>query len=110
MKTVDQVSRGVASFYDVAIRPSLEGWKAIAYGVAVGRIAASLPRLVDQYAPLLTPLGILKDGMIDIEGLAAEMRTQMDKSGGKLTIPILGDAFTFGSGDIDNLLSHIERA
>ena len=110
MKTVDQVARGVASFYDVEIRPSLTGWKGIAYGVAVGRVTANLPRLVEQYAPVLSPLGILVDGKIDAEGLATELRKQMEKSEGKLTVPIMGDVFTFTPSDVDALMRHIERA
>ena len=110
MKTVDQVSRGVANFFDTEVRPSLSGWKAIAYGVAVGRIAKGLPRLMEQYAAILVPLGIVEDGMVDVEGLAAELRSQMEKSGGELTIPIMGDAFTFKPHDVDSLARHIERA
>ena len=110
MKTVDQISRGVANFYDAEVRPSLSGWKQIAYGIAIGRAAANAPQMVEQYAPILSPLGILKDGMIDAEGLAAELRQQMEKSGGKLSIPVLGDVFTFTPTDVDSLMRHIERA
>lgn len=110
MKTVDQVARGLASFYDVEIRPSLAGWKGIAYGVAIGRIAAGLPRLVEQYAPVLSPLGILVEGKIDAEGLATELRKQMEKGEGKLTVQLMGDTFTFTPSDVDALMRHIERA
>ena len=110
MKTVDQVARGLASFYDVEIRPSLAGWKGIAYGVAVGRVAAGMPKLVEQYAPVLSPLGILVDGKIDAEGLATELRKQMEKSEGKLTVQLMGDSFTFTPRDVDSLMRHIERA
>lgn len=110
MKTVDQVSRGVANFFDTEIRPSLSGGKGILYGIAVGRVAANAPQIINQYAAILTPLGIYKDGMIDVEGLAAELKKQMDKSGGTLSIPIMGDVFRFGAGDVDALVRHIERA
>lgn len=110
MKTVDQISRGAANFFDEEVRPALSGWKSIAYGVAVGRALASLPQIVEQYAPILSPLGILKDGMIDAEGLAAELRTQMSKSGGKLVIPLIKDEFAFTPEDVDSLMRHIERA
>jgi hypothetical protein len=110
MKTVDQVSRGVANFYDTEVRPSLSGWKAIAYGIAVGRIAANAPNLIEQNAQILTMLGILKDGMIDVEGLAAELKGQMLKNGGSLDVPIVGDVFTFKPADVDSLVRHIERA
>ena len=110
MKTVDQVAHGIASFYDMEIRPSLAGWKGIAYGVAIGRIASGLPRLVEQYAPVLSPLGILVEGKIDAEGLATELRKQMERSDGKLTVQLMGDSFTFTASDVDALMRHIERA
>lgn len=110
MVTVDQISRGAAGFFDEEVRPALAAWKQIAYGLAVGRVLANLPQMVEQYASILSPLGILKDGMIDAEGLAAELRKQMEKSGGKLTIPILKDEFTFTAADVDSLMRHIERA
>jgi hypothetical protein len=55
-------------------------------------------------------LGILKDGMIDVEGLAAELKGQMLKNGGSLDVPIVGDVFTFKPADVDSLVRHIERA
>lgn len=109
MKTVDQVSRGVAHFYDTEVRPSLSGWKAIAYGVAIGRIASNMPSLIEQYAPILATLGLLKDGMIDVDGLAAELKQQMERNGGELTVPIIGDTFTFKPADVDTLVRCIER-
>ena len=110
MKSVDQVSRGVADFYDTEVRPSLSGWKAIAYGVAVGRIAANAPQLMAKYAGVLDALGVVKDGMVDVEGLAAELKSQMSRNGGELTVPIIGDVFTFKPADVDSLVRCIERA
>ena len=110
MKTVDQFSRGVANFFDAEVRPSLSGWKAIAYGIAVGRLAANAPQLLERYAPVLRAMGILRDGMIDVEGLGAELKEQMRKGDGELSIQIMGDAFTFKPSDVDTLLRHIERA
>lgn len=110
MKSVDQIARGVANFYDSEVRPSLSGGKQILYGIAVGRIAANAPKLIEQYAPILSPLGILQDGMIDAEGLATELRSQMARSGGELRLRIMGDEFAFKPHDVDNLLKHIERA
>ena len=110
MKTVDQISRGVASFFDAEVRPSLSGGKGILYGIAVGRIASNAPNLIAQYAPILSPLGILKDNMIDAEGLAAELRNQMTRSGGTLSVRIMGDEFIFKPQDVESLMRHIERA
>lgn len=110
MKSVDQVSRGVASFFDAEVRPSLSSGKGILYGIAVGRIAANAPNLVAQYAPILSPLGILQGDMIDAEGLATELRNQMARSGGTLSVRIMNDEFVFKPQDVDALMRHIERA
>ena len=110
MKSVEQVSRGVANFFDTEVRPSLSSGKQILYGIAVGRIAANAPKLIAQYAPILSPLGILQGDMIDAEGLAAELRSQMNRSGGTLTVRIMNDEFVFKPQDVDSLLRHIERA
>lgn len=110
MKSVDQVSRGVANFFDAEVRPSLSSGKAILYGIVVGRMAANAPQLINQYSAILSPLGILKDGMIDAEGLAAELKKQMERNGGTLSVPIMGDTFTFNANDVDSLMRHIERA
>lgn len=110
MKSVEQVSRGVANFYDAEVRPSLSGGKAILYGIAVGRVAANAPNLIEQYAAILAPLGILKDGKIDAEGLAAELRNQMNRNGGTMNVRIMADEFTFTPQDVDNLMRYIERA
>jgi hypothetical protein len=110
MRPVDQVSRGLAHFYDTEVRQSLSGWKAIAYGVGVARIASNMPNIISQYSALLTPLGIVRDGMVDVDGLAAELRSQMEKSGGTLVIPIMGDTFTFRPADVDTLVRCIERS
>lgn len=110
MKSVDQIARGAADFYDAEIRPSLPGAKGIIYGIAVGRAAANAPQLIDRYSAILLPLGIIKDGMIDAEGLATDLKKQMGKNGGVLNVRVFGDEFTFVPGDVDNLLKCIERA
>ena len=110
MKSVEQISRGVANFFDTEVRPSLSSGKQILYGIAVGRIAANAPKLVAQYAPILSPLGILQGDMIDAEGLAAELRNQMSRNNGTMTIRIMNDEFVFRPQDVDALMRHIERA
>lgn len=110
MKTVDQISRGVANFFDEEVRPSLSGGKAILYGIAVGRIAANAPQMIEQYATVLTALGILKDGELDAEGLSEELRSQMTRNGGTLSVNVLNDTFIFKPQDVDALMRHIERA
>ena len=104
MKPVDQVSRGVARFFDEEVRPSLSGGKAILYGIAVGRIASNAPAILSRYATILEPLAVVQ------EGLAAELKTQMQKNGGFMTVRIMQDEFTFKPQDVDALVRFIERA
>ena len=110
MKSIDQVARGVADYYDVVVRPTLTGGKAILYGLAVGRAASRAREIVGRYEDVLTMLGVYKDGMLDVEGLAAEMRAQMNKNGGVLIVPIGKDEFRFKPEDVDELVRHIEKA
>lgn len=58
-------------------------------------IAANAGQMIEQYAGPLGMLGIFKDGQIDVEGLAAELKRQMQSSGGALSVPIGSDVFTF---------------
>lgn len=110
MVTVDKISRGVANFFDTEVRPSLSGGKQILYGIIVGRAASNAPKLIEQYAPILSPLGILADGMIDADGLAAELRKEMARSGGQMIVRVMGDEFVFKPQDVDSLMRCIERA
>ena len=48
--------------------------------------------------------------MIDAEGLATELRNQMSRSGGTLTVRIMNDEFVFKPQDVDSLMRYIERA
>lgn len=110
MKPVDQVGRGVARFFDEEVRPSLSGGKAILYGIAVGRIASNAPAILSRYAAILEPLAVVQDNQVDVEGLAAELKTQMQKNGGFMTVRIMQDEFTFKPQDVDALVRCIERA
>ena len=100
----------MANFFDEEVRPSLPGGKQILYGIAVGRMASNMPKLMERYASVLAALGLIQDGKVDAEGLAAELRAQMAKSGGELRFDILGDTFVFKPHDVDALMRHVERA
>ena len=110
MIPVDQVGRGIAVFYDEEVKPSIPDWKGMMYGVVVGRVASRLPKLIAEYAQPLLALGLAGEDGLDVEGVAADIKSQMQKNGGVMIIPLMGDKMTLRGADIDALVRCIERA
>ena len=110
MATLQQVAAGVAHYYDVVVRPSISGAKGIVYGVAVGMAAAHPERIVGKYLPTLQALGIMsEDGTIDVGAVAVQLKDQMTKAGGRMTIQIGQDSMSFTPEDVDKLADQIDR-
>lgn len=111
MATVNQIAAGVAHFYDSEVRPSVSGAKAILYGVAVGMAASRPDNLIGKYKPMLKTLGIMTDDEnVDVAALSAEIKSQMNKSGGFISFDIGQDTFRFNPADVDRLVDYINRA
>lgn len=110
MATLQQVAAGVAHYYDVVVRPSISGAKGIVYGVAVGMAAAHPERIVGKYLPTLQALGIMsEDGNIDVGAVAVQLKEQITKAGGRMTIQIGQDSMSFTPEDVDKLVDQIDR-
>lgn len=110
MATLQQVAAGVAHYYDVVVRPSISGVKGIVYGVAVGMAAAHPERIVGKYLPTLQALGIMsEDGNIDVGAVAVQLKEQITKAGGRMTIQIGQDSMSFTPEDVDKLVDQIDR-
>lgn len=108
MATLQQVAAGVAHYYDVVVRPSISGAKGIVYGVAVGMAAAHPERIVGKYLPTLQALGIMsEDGNIDVGAVAVQLKEQITKAGGRMTIQIGQDSMSFTPDDVDKLIDQI---
>lgn len=111
MATLQQVAAGVAHYYDVVVRPSISGAKGIVYGVAVGMAAAHPERIVGKYLSTLQALGIMsEDGNIDVGAVAVQLKEQITKAGGRMTIQIGQDSMSFTPEDVDRLIEQIDRA
>ena len=111
MATVNQIAAGVAHFYDSEVRPSISGAKAILYGVAVGMAAAKPDNLIGKYKPTLKMLGVMTDDEnVDVAALGAEIKNQLNKSGGFISFDIGQDTFRFNAADVDRLVDYINRA
>lgn len=111
MATVNQIAAGVAHFYDSEVRPSISGAKAILYGVAVGMAAGRPDNLIGKYKPTLKMLGVMTDDEnVDVAALGAEIKNQMNKSGGFISFDVGQDTFRFNAADVDRLVDYINRA
>ncbi len=111
MATVNQIAAGVAHFYDSEVRPSISGAKAILYGVAIGMAASKPDNLIGKYKPTLKTLGIMTDDEnIDVAALGAEIKNQMNRSGGYISFDVGQDTFRFNAADVDRLVDYINRS
>ena len=116
MVSMNQIEAGVSHWLDRELMPKLptggayDGLKKAAtvalalYAIKRGR--AALDSLT-QNSFLSTIGAVDREGNIDIEGLAEEMKTQMPEAGLKVSVPMVGN-MTFYRNDIDDMLRYIK--
>lgn len=114
MVSINQIETGVTRWLDNELMPKLpsggsyDGLKkaaAVAFAMyAIKRGKTALESLADS--SFLSTIGAARDGYIDLEGFAEEMRKQIPDDGIKVSVPMIGD-MTFYRGDIDDMLRYI---
>ena len=114
MVSINQIETGVTRWLDNELMPKLPGGgpydglkKAAAVAVAmyaIKRGKSALASLADS--SFMSTIGAAKDGYIDLEGFAEEMRKQMPEDGIKISVPMIGD-MTFYRGDLDDMMRYI---
>lgn len=73
--------------------------------------AANPERIVGKYLPTLQALGIMsEDGNIDVGAVAVQLKDQITKAGGRMTIQIGQDSMSFAPEDVDRLIEQIDKA
>ena len=115
MVSIAQVESGLTRWMDTELMPKIptDGSyaglkKAAAVAVAlyaIKRIRSALTSLTES--DFLNTIGATtKEGHLDVEGFAEEMRKQIPEEGIKVSVPMIGD-MTFYRGDIDDMLRYI---
>ena len=106
----DRVLDGIIRYLNREVFKGLNDWQDIMARIAVGRMLGnreSLKRSLMENGFFQT-LGIMdSSGMVDVEGLADDIRNEIRRKGKiSLKIPLLG-TFTFSDTDVDNLYTTI---
>ena len=116
MVSMNQIEAGVSHWLDKELMPKLpsngpyDGVKKAAtvalalYAIKRGRNA--LMSLTEN--SFLSTIGAVdREGRVDLEGFAEEMRKQMPEEGVKISVPMVGD-LTFYRSDLDDMLRYIK--
>lgn len=108
----DTVLQGILRFLDAEIYKGMSDWQEMAARIAVSRMVANKDgmRAALLGNPFLQTYGIISaDGMIDVDGLARDIKQQIAAKGKlEISLPLFG-RFTFYESDVDRLVDHIKR-
>ena len=108
--TLQQVQAGIAAYIDREIIPQMTGWRQVAFGTGAALI---LRRSEDIFAEIrqnkiAKATGVIRaDGMIDIQLLRDQLRSQVERVGAiTIDVPAIG-ALKIGPDDIDRIYQMI---
>jgi hypothetical protein len=102
----DRVVDGIVRYLNREILKGMNQWQDMMARIAMSRILSNRKMLREALinTPFLQTIGVIDSrGMVDVEGLANDLREQIREKG-KLTIalPLFGN-FTFVESDVDEL-------
>ena len=110
MVKFEKVLDGVAKFMDKEIYPKMNDWQEVLVRIAEGRIFENRELVKNALVNngIVRTFGVIdEDGYVDIEGLAADLKKEIQKKTKmKIDIPLFG-SMTFLPGDVDNLRNFI---
>ena len=105
-----KVIDGASRYIDAEILQKMNDWQEMLARIFVGRIIGNENELRDKLVNngFIRTFGIIDgDGMVDVEGLARDIKRELSRKG-KTTfnIPVIGK-LTFEASDVDVLYRHI---
>ena len=102
----ERVLNGIVKYLDREIYVGMNDWQKVLARVAVSRLIGNKDTLRDSIVnnPYLRTFAIINDeGMVDVEGLARDLKGQIAELGKvEISLPMFG-TFKFREGDIDKL-------
>lgn len=111
MMAMEKVQRGLASFLDKELIPSLSGWDRVLIGGGAGIAVAKLPRLIEQY-PIAAALDIYNKerNQVDVDTLYQAIVPYMGTDPLPTKVPILNITIKIGRQEVDALYRYIKEA
>lgn len=108
---LDRVLDGIAKYIDEEMYSRMNDLQEFAARVLVGRVLENSEEIQDSLINngYIRTFGIIdSDGMVDVEGLAADIKREISRKGKiTFTIPMFGK-MTFVPSDVDELYQRIK--
>ena len=110
--TYDAVIQGIINYINKEILSTMADWQAMLARVAISRLLSAKDGLRAAITgnAFLQSLGVVSvDGMVDVDGLARDLKEQFSFAGKlEIEIPVFGK-YVFSPDDVDTLHRYIKE-
>lgn len=112
MVSINQVEVGLANWLDAELIPKLpttgqyDPLKKVAIATGAMYAVKRGRKLLGRYEPMLSTIGLIEDGNIDLEGVRDELKRQMPVEGVPVSVPMVGE-LRFYRDDVDHMYNYI---
>lgn len=110
--TYDSVIQGIINYINKEILSTMADWQAMLARVAISRLLSGKDgfRAAITGNAFLQSMGIVSvDGMVDVDGLARDLKEQIGLAGKlEIELPVFG-RYVFSPDDVDTLYKYIKE-
>jgi hypothetical protein len=110
--TYDAVIQGIIKYINKEILSTMADWQAMLARVAISRLLSNKDgfRAAITGNAFLQSMGIVSiDGMVDVDGLARDLKEQISLAGKlEIELPVFGK-YVFSPDDVDTLYKYIKE-
>lgn len=111
MVSIDKVKRGVQTYLERELVPSMQGWQKWVFGAGAALILKRIDAVAQNIEnnPLVKMMDVIHGDQIDLDAVYVAFREQAANSSAEILLPGMG-VIRMGVADIDNLYRIILEA